>query len=105
MELYNNINTFLIIAAALFGMGIYGMITHRTLIGMLINAELVLASAAMNFMAFNRFTAPDPATGQIVSLFIMAIAAAETAIALSIIVAVYRQNKSIDAEDTAQLKG
>lgn len=104
-EIYNNLNTFLIIGAVLFGMGIYGMITHRTLIGILINAELVLASAAINFMAFNRFTAPDQTTGQVVSLFIMAIAAAETAIALSIIIAVYRQNKSIDAEDTAQLRG
>ena len=105
LTLYNDLNTYLIIGAILFAMGIYGMLTHRTLIGMLICAELVLASAAINFMAFNRFTAPDPATGQIFSLFIMAIAAAETAIALSIIVAVYRHNKSIDADDTAQLKG
>lgn len=105
LNLYNDLNTFLVIGALLFGMGIYGMLTHRTLIGMLICAELVLASAAVNFMAFNRFTAPDPATGQIFALFIMAIAAAETAIALSIIIALYRQNKSIDAEDTAQLKG
>lgn len=105
LALYNDLNTYLVIAAILFAMGIYGMLTHRTLIGMLICAELVLASGAINFMAFNRFTAPDPATGQIFSLFIMAIAAAETAIALSIIVAVYRHNKSIDADDTAQLKG
>jgi len=105
LNLYNDINTFLIIAAVLFGMGIYGMLTHRTLIGMLICAELVLASAGINFMAFNRFTAPDPATGQIFTLFIMAIAAAETAIALSIIIVIYRQKKSIDAEDSAQLKG
>lgn len=105
LNLYNNINVYLTVAAVLFGMGIYGMLTHRTLIGMLICAELVLASAGINFMAFNRFTAPDPATGQIFTLFIMAIAAAETAIALSIIIAIYRQNKSIDADDTAQLKG
>lgn len=105
LNLYNDINTFLIIAAILFGMGIYGMLTHRTLIGILICAELVLASAGINFMAFNRFTAPDPATGQIFTLFIMAIAAAETAIALSIIIVIYRQKKSIDAEDSAQLKG
>lgn len=105
LALYNDLNTYLVIGAILFAMGIYGMLTHRTLIGMLICAELVLASAAINFMAFNRFSAPDPATGQIFSLFIMAIAAAETAIALSIIVAVYRHNKSIDADDTAQLKG
>jgi NADH:ubiquinone oxidoreductase subunit K len=105
LGLYNDLNTFLIIGALLFGMGVYGMVTRRTLIGMLIAAELILAGASVNFMAFNRFTAPDPATGQIFTLFIMAIAAAEAAIGLSIIIAVYRHFKSIDAEDTAQLKG
>lgn len=105
LDLYNDLNTFLIIGALLFGIGVYGMVTRRTLIGMLIAAELILAGASVNFMAFNRFTAPDPATGQIFTLFIMAIAAAEAAIGLSIIIAVYRHFKSIDAEDTAQLKG
>jgi NADH-quinone oxidoreductase subunit K len=105
LSLYNELNTFLIIGAILFGMGIYGMVTRRTLIGMLIAAELVLAGSSLNFMAFNRFTAPDPVTGQVFTLFIMAIAAAEAAIGLSIIIAVYGHFKSIDAEDTAQLKG
>jgi NADH-quinone oxidoreductase subunit K len=105
LNLYNDLNTFLIIGALLFAIGVYGMVTRRTLIGMLIAAELILAGASVNFMAFNRFTAPDPATGQIFTLFIMAIAAAEAAIGLSIIIAVYRHFKSIDAEDTAQLKG
>lgn len=105
LNLYNELNTFLIIGAILFGMGIYGMVTRRTLIGMLIAAELVLAGSSLNFMAFNRFTAPDPVTGQVFTLFIMAIAAAEAAIGLSIIIAVYGHFKSIDAEDTAQLKG
>jgi NADH-quinone oxidoreductase subunit K len=86
-------------------MGVYGIVTRHTLIGMLIAAELILAGASVNFMAFNRFTAPDPVTGQIFALFIMAIAAAEAAIGLSIVIAVYQQYKSIDAEDTVQLKG
>jgi len=105
LTLYNNLNTFLVIGALLFGMGIYGIVTRRTFIGMLIAAELLLAGASVNFMAFNRFTAPDPAVGQIFALFIMAIAAAEAAIGLSIVIAVYRHFKSIDAEDTVQLKG
>lgn len=105
LTLYNNLNTFLILGAILFGMGIYGIVTRTTFIGMLIAAELLLAGASINFMAFNRFTAPDPAVGQIFALFIMAIAAAEAAIGLSIVIAVYRHFKSIDAEDTVQLKG
>lgn len=105
LTLYNNINSFLVIGAILFGLGIYGMVTRRTLIGMLIAAELILAGASINFMAFNRFTSPDPVTGQVFTLVIMAVAAAEAAIGLSIIIAVYHRFKSIDAEDTVQLKG
>lgn len=105
LTLYNNLNSFLVIGALLFGIGIYGIVTRKTLIGMLIAAELILAGSSINFMAFNRFTAPDPVTGQVFTLFIMAIAAAEAAIGLSIIIAVYRNLKSIDAEDAVQLKG
>lgn len=105
LTLYNNLNTFLYLAAMLFGMGIYGLVTRRTLIGMLISSELILAAASVNFMAFNRFTAPDPTVGQIFTLFIMAIAAAEAAIGLSIVIAVYRNYKSIDTEDLVELKG
>ncbi|MBU2539079.1 MAG: NADH-quinone oxidoreductase subunit NuoK, partial [Proteobacteria bacterium] len=77
----------------------------QTFIGMLISAELILSGASLNFMAFNRFLAPDPTVGQIFTLFIMAIAAAEAAIALSIIIAVYRNYKSIDTEDVMDLQG
>jgi len=105
LALYNNLNTFLYLAALLFGMGIYGLVTRRTLIGMLISAELILVAASINFMAFNRFTAPDPTVGQIFTLFIMAIAAAEAAIGLSIVLAVYRNYKSIDTEDLVELQG
>ncbi|MBV5307711.1 MAG: NADH-quinone oxidoreductase subunit NuoK [Desulfobulbaceae bacterium] len=105
LALYNNLNTFLYLAALLFGMGVYGLVTRRTLIGMLISAELILAAASINFMAFNRFTAPDPTVGQIFTLFIMAIAAAEAAIGLSIVLAVYRNYKSIDTEDLVELQG
>ncbi|MBU3983575.1 MAG: NADH-quinone oxidoreductase subunit K, partial [Proteobacteria bacterium] len=59
----------------------------------------------INFMAFNRFTAPDPTVGQVFTLFIMAIAAAEAAIGLSIIIAVYRNYKSVDTEDLVELNG
>ena len=101
----DNLITYLIIAALLFGIGFYGLVHRRTLIGMLIAGELILAGASLNFMAFNRFLAPDPTVGQIFTLFIMGIAAAEAAIALSIIIAVYRNFRTIDVEDVAELKG
>lgn len=103
--LSSQLNTYLIIGAFLFGSGMYGLLQRRSLIGMLISAELVLSGASVNFMAFNRFLAPDPTVGQIFTLFIMGIAAAEASIALSIIIAVYRNYKSIDAEDLTDLHG
>jgi NADH-quinone oxidoreductase subunit K len=105
LNLYNCLTTYLVLGALLFAFGIYGLFSRRTIIGMLISSELVLAAASMNFMAFNRFTAPDPAIGQIFTLFIMAIAAAEAAIAVSIVIAVYRNYKSIDTEDIIDLHG
>ncbi|MDH3329417.1 MAG: NADH-quinone oxidoreductase subunit NuoK [Desulfobulbaceae bacterium] len=105
LNLYNFLGTYLVIAALLFGFGIYGLVARKTVVGMLIASELVLAGSSVNFMAFNRFLAPDPVIGQIFTLFIMAIAAAEAAIAVSIVVAVYRNYKSIDTEDLVDLKG
>jgi NADH-quinone oxidoreductase subunit K len=105
MNLSASLDTFLVIGALLFAFGIYGLVQRRTFIGMLISAELILSGSSVNFMAFNKFLAPDPTVGQIFTLFIMGIAAAEAAIALSIIIAVYRNYKSIDTEDVAALKG
>ncbi len=105
LTIHQHLTTYLIFGAMLFGLGIYGLVTRKTLIGMLIAAELMLAGVSINFMAFNRFLAPDPSIGQIFALFIMAIAAAEAAIGLSIVVAVYRHYKTVDAEDLVNLKG
>ncbi|MFC1524479.1 NADH-quinone oxidoreductase subunit NuoK [Thermodesulfobacteriota bacterium] len=105
LTLSTSLETYLVIGAFLFGMGFYGLLSRQTLIGMLISAELILSGASVNFMAFNHFLAPDKTVGQIFTLFIMGIAAAEAAIALSIIIAVYRNFKSIDTEDLVDLKG
>lgn len=105
LTIHQHLATYLLFGAVLFAFGIYGLLARRTLIGMLIAAELMLAGVSVNFMAFNRFLAPDPATGQIFTLFIMAVAAAEAAIGLSIVVAIYRHYKSIDTEDLIRLKG
>jgi NADH-quinone oxidoreductase subunit K/NAD(P)H-quinone oxidoreductase subunit 4L len=96
---------YLFIAALLFSIGIFGLFQRRTLIGMLIAIELMLNGASINFMAFNRFLAPDPIVGQVYTLFIMGIAAAETAIALSIILALFRTIRSINIERARELRG
>lgn len=105
LSIHHYLTTYLVFGAMLFSLGIYGLVTRKTLIGMLIAAELMLAGVSINFMAFNRFLAPDPSVGQIFTLFIMAIAAAEAAIGLSIVVAVYRHYKTVDAEELVNLKG
>ena len=105
LTLYNSLATYLFLAAVLFGLGIYGFVTRRDFIGMLIAAEMMLIAASLNFMAFNRFLAPDPATGKIFTLFIMAIAAAEAAIGLSLVVAVYRYYRAIDCQNVTKLQG
>ena len=96
---------YFILAAFLLAAGIFGLIRRRTFIGMLISGELIFAAAGLNFMTVNRFMAPDPAVGQIVVLFIMGLAAAEVAIALSIILAVYRNYRSIHSKELSELKG
>ncbi len=105
LNLYNCLSTYLVIGALLFSVGIYGMVVRRTVIGMLISSEFILAAASTNFMAFNRFLAPDPAVGQIFTLFIMAIAAAEAAIAISIMIAVYRNYKTVATDDLVDMQG
>ena len=105
LNLYNCLSTYLVIGALLFAFGVYGMVVRRTVIGMLVSSEFILAAASTNFMAFNRFLAPDPVVGQIFTLFIMAIAAAEAAIAVSIMIAVYRNYKTIETDDLVDLQG
>lgn len=96
---------YLVVAAFLLATGIYGLIRRRTLIGMLISGEIIFSAASLNIMAVNRFMAPDPTVGQIFVLFIMGLAAAEVAIALSIIIAVYRNYRSIESAGLSELKG
>ena len=105
LVLSTQLNTYLLLGAVLFGFGVFGLVNRPSLIGMLISSELVLCGASVNFMAFNHFLAPDKTVGQIMTLFIMAIAAAEAAIAMSIVIAVYRNYKSIETEDLADLQG
>ena len=96
---------YLVVAAFLLAAGIYGLIRRRTFIGMLISGEIIFSAAALNVMALNRFAAPDPVVGQVFVLFIMGLAAAEVAITLSIIIAVYRNYRSIHSKEVSELEG
>ena len=101
----NSLSVYLFVALLLFCIGLFGLLQRRSLIGMLISIELMLNGAGINFLAFNRFLAPDPSVGQIMVLFIMGIAAAEAAIALSLILALFRRLRSINIEQARDMRG
>ena len=100
-----SLSSFLILGAVLFAMGLYAVVARRNLVAILIGAELMLNAASLNFLAFNHFLAPDPTVGQIFVLFIIGLAAAEVAIALSIVLAVYRSSSTVEVDDLTELKG
>ena len=105
LHIHEQADIYLVLAAFLLATGVFGLIHRRTLIGMLISGELIFSAASLNFMALNCFKAPDPAVGQIAVLFIMGLAAAEVAIVLSIIIAVYRNYRSVNTGDLTDLNG
>lgn len=102
---YDRPDVYLALAAFVLATGIYGLVRRRTLIGLLIAGELIFSAASLNFITMNRFFVTNPVTGQICVLFIMALAAAEVAIALSIIIAVYRNYRSINSRELSELNG
>lgn len=94
----------LFVSTALFFIGMYGLFTRRNLITMLMSIELILNSVNINFVAFNKYLYPDKLNGVFFSLFIITVAAAEAAVAIAIIINLYRNHRSIDVEDTKEMK-
>ena len=94
----------LFLSAALFFIGVYGFLTRRNLITMLMSVELILNSVNLNFIAFNKYLWPNQMDGLFFTVFIIAIAAAEAAVAIAIIINLYRSHQSIDVEKAEELK-
>jgi NADH:ubiquinone oxidoreductase subunit K len=91
----------LFVSTALFFIGMYGLFTRRN---MLMSIELMLNSVNINFVAFNKYLYPEKLDGIFFTIFIITIAAAEAAVAIAIIINLYRSHKSIDVEDATELK-
>ncbi len=100
-----SLESYLLVSSALFSLGVFGLLVRRNLVAILISLELILNSASLNFVAFNKFSLADKTLGQIFTIFIIALAAAEVCIALSLILLLYRKNASINIEDAKELKG
>jgi len=94
----------LFVSTMLFFIGMYGLFARRNLITMLMAIELMLNSVNINFIAFNKYLYPEKLDGVFFTIFIIAIAAAETAVAIAIIINLYRSHRSIDVEDAGEMK-
>ena len=88
----------------MFAAGVYGFMTRKNMIAMLISLELMLNAADLNFVVFNRFLFPGQMEGMVFTLFAIAIAAAETAVAIAIIVNIYRAIGNTDVNDADKMK-
>ena len=88
----------------MFCCGVYGFVTRKNMIAMLISLELMLNSVDINFVVFNRYLFPNQLEGMFFTLFAIAIAAAETAVAIAIIINLFRASKNIDVTDVTKMK-
>jgi NADH-quinone oxidoreductase subunit K len=96
---------FLIVGACLFSLGMITVITRRNAVGILMGVELILNAANVNFIAFNHFVAPlGTLAGQVFSIFVIVLAAAEAAIGLAIVLAIYQTFRTIDVQATDLLR-
>jgi NADH-quinone oxidoreductase subunit K len=100
------LSLFLVVSAALFCIGLLAALSRRHAIFILIGIEMMLAAANLNFIAFWRFSSqPQPPAGVMVALFSIAIAAAEAAVGLALVIAVYRHYRTTSVDKLNQLKG
>jgi NADH-quinone oxidoreductase subunit K len=105
LNMHVGLSHFLIVGAILFAAGLYCILTRRNAIGVLLGVELILNGANVNLAAFSHYSAGELG-GQIFALFAIVLAAAEAAVALAIVLAIYRTfHESIDMEDATLLKG
>jgi NADH-quinone oxidoreductase subunit K len=94
----------LTVSAVLFAIGVYGALSRRNAIGILMGIELILNAVNVNLVAFWRYITPTQVDGQVFAMIVIAIAAAEAAVGLAIVIAVYRRQKTAVVEDLDLLK-
>jgi NADH:ubiquinone oxidoreductase subunit K len=96
---------FLLVAAALFCIGVYGVLARRNAVAILMSVELMLSAVTINLIAFWRFNAPTEIAGQVFAAFVFVVAAAEASVGLAIVISIYRSRRSVIVEDVNLLKG
>lgn len=96
---------FILVGAAMFSMGLYGVITRKNAVLILASVELMLAAVNINMVAFDTYLTDPINSGQIFSLFIIALAAAEVGIGIAIILMIFRNRQSADVDELNLMKG
>ena len=99
------IECYFALSALLFFIGVYGFVTRRNLIAMLISVELVLNAVDINFAAINRLLYPEGMEGMYMTLFVIGVAAAESAVAIAILINVFRNFRSDNVDSITNMKG
>jgi len=101
----NNIEPYLIVSSILFCLGIFAVITRKNAVAILMGIELILNSANINFITFNRFGNFKSLDGHVFSIFVVVLAAAEAAVALAIIINLFKNIGSVNVDDAKELQG
>ncbi|MCS7285823.1 MAG: NADH-quinone oxidoreductase subunit NuoK [Anaerolineae bacterium] len=96
---------YLLVAAALFCIGLYGVLARRNAIGILMGVELMLNAVNLNLVAFWRYINPSDLSGLVFAIFVIAVAAAEAAVGLAIIISIYRNRDTVNVEEVDLMRG
>lgn len=98
------IEAYLIVSSVMFFAGVYGFLTRRNMLTILMSLELMLNAADINFAVFNRYLFPGQLDGVFFSLFAIGVSAAESALAIAIIINIYRNLKNINVDEVNKMK-
>lgn len=100
-----NLQNCLILGVVVFSLGVFGLLRQRNVISLLISIELMLNAVMINFIAFARYRAADPTAGSIFVVFIIALTSAEMAVALAVVISLYRNRHALDVSRMNKLHG
>ena len=99
------LNAFLLLSAAVFAVGLYGVLSKKSTVMVLLSLELMTNAVNINFVAFSRFLTPSAMVGQFFAAFVMVVAAAEVGLGLGLVLALYRRTRSVELDRLDRLKG
>lgn len=99
------LHEWLTLCAVLYAIGLYGLLTRRNAIAILMAVEIMLNAAALNFVVFNRYIAPNTIDGHVMAIFVIVMAAAEVVVGMAIVVALYRIRATVDVNQMNSMKG